>query len=215
MFTGYCPETVDFLWGIRMNNNREWFLAHKQDYVNYLYEPTKALGKKLFGPFLDAPGNTCHVSRIYRDARMHHALPYKESLWICIRPDCDWWAESPCLFFEINPEGVDYGFFFYKPKPALLKRFRQEIAAQPEKFLSMMTAVEDAAGRAVEAVPYKKAEPCPDPALERFYRWREQIGCCVHEDFSPDTFGPALAGRVEDFFRRVRPLYEYFVQYGA
>ena len=24
MFTGFSPETVDFLWGIRMNNNREW-----------------------------------------------------------------------------------------------------------------------------------------------------------------------------------------------
>ena len=43
-FNGYSPETVDFLWGIRMNNNREWFLEHKKEYVKYLYEPTKALG---------------------------------------------------------------------------------------------------------------------------------------------------------------------------
>ena len=34
MFQGFTPETVDFLWGIRMNNNRDWFLAHKKDYVN-------------------------------------------------------------------------------------------------------------------------------------------------------------------------------------
>ena len=27
-----------------MNNNREWFLEHKKEYVNYLYEPMKALG---------------------------------------------------------------------------------------------------------------------------------------------------------------------------
>ena len=33
MFEGFSPETVDFLWGIRMNNNREWFLEHKKDYV--------------------------------------------------------------------------------------------------------------------------------------------------------------------------------------
>ena len=48
MFLGFSPDTVDFLWGIRWNNNREWFLEHKQDYVNYLYEPMKALGKELF-----------------------------------------------------------------------------------------------------------------------------------------------------------------------
>ena len=121
MFTGYSPETVDFLWGIRMNNNREWFLEHKKDYVKYLYEPTKALGKELFQPFIEKSGELLKVSRIYRDARMHHPLPYKESLWICIRQDVEWWAENPCLYFEINPEGIDYGFFFYQPRPAVMK----------------------------------------------------------------------------------------------
>ena len=95
MFEGYSPETVDFLWGIRLNNNREWFLAHKQDYVKYLYEPTKALGKDLFELVADKPGTLVKVSRIYRDARMHHPVPYKESLWICIRQDVEWWAENP------------------------------------------------------------------------------------------------------------------------
>ena len=33
MFTGFTPETIDFLWGIRMNNNREWFQANKKQYV--------------------------------------------------------------------------------------------------------------------------------------------------------------------------------------
>jgi len=75
MFEGFSPETVDFLWGIRMNNNREWFLEHKKDYVQYLYEPMKALGQDLFLPFLDKPGNLLKVSRIYRDARLHHPLP--------------------------------------------------------------------------------------------------------------------------------------------
>ena len=55
MFPGFTPETIDFLWGIRMNNNREWFLEHKKDYVQYLYEPMKALGKELFVPFLEMP----------------------------------------------------------------------------------------------------------------------------------------------------------------
>ena len=125
MFEGFTPETVDFLWGIRMNNNREWFLEHKKDYVNQLYEPMKALGKDLFEPFLDRPGNLLKVSRIYRDARMHHPVPYKESLWICIRRDVEWWAENPCLYFEINPEGVHYGFFFYKPRTVISQKNHQ------------------------------------------------------------------------------------------
>ena len=85
MFTGFTPETMDFLWGIRMNNNRDWFTQHKGDYVRTLYEPMKELGQAVFQPFLERPGNLLKVSRIYRDARMHPPTPYKESLWLCIR----------------------------------------------------------------------------------------------------------------------------------
>ena len=210
MFTGFTPETVDFLWGIRMNNNREWFLEHKPQYVNTLYEPMKALGKELFQPFLDKPGNILKVSRIYRDARLHHPEPYKESLWICIRQDVEWWAENPCLFFEINPEGVDYGFFIWRPRPTVMKQFRQSISANPSEFLSMINDVEQAVGMQVTAELYKRPEPCPDPALERFYSWKAKLGCIIHEDFSEATFTPALADRVREHFEKLIPVYDYF-----
>ena len=99
MFEGFSPETIDFLWGIRMNNNRPWFQEHKQEYTNYLYEPMKALGAQIFQPFLDVPGMELKISRIYRDARLHPPTPYKESLWICIRRHVDMWSQHPALFF--------------------------------------------------------------------------------------------------------------------
>ena len=215
MFTGYSPETVDFLWGIRMNNNREWFLDHKPDYVKYLYEPTKAMGAALFQPFLDCSGTILKVSRIYRDARMHHPLPYKESLWVCIRQDVQWWGEHPCLFFEISPDGIDYGFCIWKPRPATMKAFRQDIAARPREFLDLIAGVEAATGMPIQAKCYKHPEQWEDPALERFYLWKEQIGCVIHEDFSEATFGPALAERVSEFLQKLRPLYAYFTKFGG
>ena len=57
MFTGFTPETIDFLWGIRMNNNREWFTANKKTYTETLYEPMKALGQEVFQPFMEQPCN--------------------------------------------------------------------------------------------------------------------------------------------------------------
>ena len=39
---GYTQETLDFLWGIRFNNERGWFLDHKQDYERYLLSPTRS-----------------------------------------------------------------------------------------------------------------------------------------------------------------------------
>ena len=210
MFQGYSPETVDFLWGIRMNNNREWFLAHKKQYVQTLYEPTKALGAALFQPFIDRPGDLLKVSRIYRDARLHHPLPYKESLWICIRRDVEWWAENGCLYFEIDPDGIDYGFFMWKPKTQYMEAFRHRIAARPDEFLTMLRGVEAAVGQPVLAHCYKRPKPCEKDELLPYFSWKEQISCTRHEDFSDATFGPELAERVRDFFEKLIPLYDFF-----
>ena len=210
MFTGFSPETVDFLWGIRMNNNREWFTEHKKQYVTQLYEPMKALGQELFQPFLERPGNILKVSRIYRDARMHPPEPYKESLWICIRQDVEWWAENPCLYFEINPEGVDYGFFYWRPPTATMEDFRRRIAAKPDEFLSMIASVEEAVGQKVQAECYKRPKPCENEALLPYFAWKGVISCSRHEDFGDNTFTEELSTRVRKFFEDLIPLYEYF-----
>ena len=213
MFLGFSPETVDFLWGIRWNNNREWFLEHKQDYVNHLYEPMKALGKDLFQPFVEKPGELLKVSRIYRDTRMHHALPYKESLWICIRQDVQWWGENPCLYFEITPEGISYGFLLWRPRPATMEAIRQHAAANPQKVLKLFKDVEKATGATIQAQRYKRPKVAPVPELEDLYAWKECITCTVDMPFGEDTFGPELATRVADFFRKVQPLYDFFCQF--
>ena len=210
MFQGFTPETVDFLWGIRLNNNREWFTANKKAYVDTLYEPMKALGKDLFQPFLEKSGDVLKVSRIYRDARMHPPEPYKESLWICIRQDVEWWAENPCLYFEINPDGVHYGFFIWKPRTATMEAFRKYISAKPDEFLTMVREVEDSVGQKITADCYKRPKPCDNPDLVPYFAWKGQIGCTRHEEFSEATFGPELGERVREYFEKLIPLYDYF-----
>ena len=210
MFEGFSPETIDFLWGIRMNNNKEWFTANKKTYVDFVYEPMKALGKELFQPFLEKPGNVLKVSRIYRDARMHPPEPYKESLWICIRQDVEWWAENPCLYFEVNPEGVSYGFFIWKPRTASLEDFRRHITAYPEEFLELIRSTEKAVGQPIRAELYKRPKPTENKALEPYFAWRGQIGCTRDIAPGPEMFGPELKEEVMDFFLKLMPLYDFF-----
>ena len=215
MFNGFSPETVDFLWGIRMNNNREWFLEHKKDYTDYLYQPMKALGQELFLPFLERPGNLLKVSRIYRDARLHHPVPYKESLWICIRQDVEWWAENPCLFFEIRPEGVSYGFVLWRPKTSTMERLRQEWAARPQEFLQLVEETERSTGLPITAELYKRPKDAPIPELERFFAWKSNISCVVDEPVGPELFGPALGQRAGELIQKLIPLYEYFNRFSV
>ncbi len=213
MFTGFTPETFDFLWGIRLNNNRDWFQEHKKQYVDTLYEPMKELGKELFQPFLEKPGNILKVSRIYKDARMHPEVPYKESLWICIRRDVEWWGEHPCLYFEINPEGVSYGFFLWKPRTAALEEFRKHITAFPDKFLKLMRDTEAAVGQPVLAECYKRPKPTDNPDLAPYFAWKGQIGCTRDIPPGEALFTPALVEEVTDFFQKLMPLYEYMYQF--
>lgn len=215
MFEGFTPETVDFLWGIRMNNNRDWFMDHKQQYIDTLYEPMKALGKDLFQPFMDRSGDLLKVSRIYRDARLHHPDPYKESLWICIRKDVQWWAENPCLYFEIRPEGVSYGFCFWHPKVASLEDFRRHIAAKPEEFLELIRKTEAITGQPVTADLYKRPKPAEDPRLAPYYAWKGNISCVRTVEPGDAMFGPELGVQAGEFLQKLIPLYDYFNRFGA
>ena len=213
MFTGFTPETIDFLWGIRMNNNREWFTANKKQYTDFLYHPMKELGQELFEPFLDKPGNLLKVSRIYRDARMHPPEPYKESLWICIRQDVEWWAENPCLYFEVNPDGVHYGFFIWKMRTSAMEDFRKHITAYPDEFLKLIKDTEEAVGQPITAELYKRPKVTDNPDLAPYFAWKGQIGCIRRIEPGPGMFGPELQNEVADFFEKLTPLYEYFNQF--
>ena len=210
MFTGFTPETIDFLWGIRMNNNREWFEAHKGQYVSTLYEPMKALGKDLFQPFLQRSGDLLKVSRIYRDTRMHPPVPYKETLWLCIRQSADHWSENPCLFFEISPDAIAYGFSFWRPKAASMEAFRRDVAANPKELPKILRKLEKDTGMTVSAACYKRPKAAPTEALQPYFNWKDSLGCIRSEPITEDVFGPELEQRVADFFRQLLPLYDYF-----
>ena len=214
MFQGYTPETVDFLWGIRMNNNRDWFLEHKKDYANHLYEPTKDLAKDLYEILEDRVGDEVKVSRIYRDARLHPPVPYKESLWISIRRQGVWWAENPCLYFEITPEGVSYGFCLWKPQVSTMAQMRNHWAQQPGQLLELLASVEESTGVPVTADLYKRPKEAPIPELAPYYAWKGNISCVVEEPVHEGMFGPELGARVKEFIRKLLPLYDYFNQFG-
>ena len=41
MFQGFSDATIDFMWGIRFNNERSWFEANKETYLRTFYQPMK------------------------------------------------------------------------------------------------------------------------------------------------------------------------------
>ncbi len=117
MFQGYDQQTVDFLWGIRFNNDRSWFQEHKEQYQTHLLAPTRALGEQLYDglhAMLPHEPLILKVSRIYRDARrLHGQGPYKDHLWLCVRTGDQDWTGRPIFYFEIAPDYYSYGMGFW------------------------------------------------------------------------------------------------------
>ena len=106
MFQGFSQETVDFMWGIRFNNERTWFEAHKEIYKTQFYQPMKELGEELYDHIREQRpdyGLICKTTRIYRDARrLHGRGPYKDNLWFTIEQPGESWTDRPSFWFELN-----------------------------------------------------------------------------------------------------------------
>ena len=69
MFQGFSQETVDFMWGIRFNNERSWFEAHKQEYLTYFLGPMKELGAQVRDALLWGAGARPEPARRREEAK--------------------------------------------------------------------------------------------------------------------------------------------------
>lgn len=207
-FEGFSPKTMDFLWGIRFNNNREWFMAHKQDYQKHLYEPMKALANEVAAAFEQTDGLKLHLSRIYRDMRMHPSTFYKDSLWFCFRRDGGTWLSHPCLCFEVRPEGYRYGFLYAMPESAAMDALRTKISDHADEFLAMVKKAEKESGIRLDGDRYKRPKPCKNEKVAEFYGMKNLIAIA---DCPPDEllYSPELAQEIQKALLAWLPVHEF------
>ena len=202
----FTPETMDFLWGIRFNNNREWFAAHKEQYQRTLLTPMKELAATLQAGLPD--DMQLHVSRIYRDMRMHPTTFYKDSLWMCFLGRSGPWLEQPSLCFEVRPEGYRYGFLLWA-QARDMEQFRRILLERPDEFLKIVARAERESGIPFDGDRYARPKPCPNARLERFFALKNVLAL---KDCPPDEllYSDQLAAEVLRTFQAWLPLYRFF-----
>ena len=213
MFQGYTDETVDFMWGIRFNNDRTWFEPRKEIYRRALLEPTKALAAQVYDTmhktYPDEPF-ICKVSRIYRDARrLHGQGPYKDHLWFCIRTGDRDWTGKPTFYFEIAPEYYSYGMGFWEAPAILMNYYRKAIDARPEE---LRTLVEDFNAQTVfrlEGAEYARSKGCPDPVLHPWYQ-KKSVNLEHTVPLDEKIYDPALVEELIRGYESLMPFYRYF-----
>ena len=213
MFTGYSDKTLEFMWGIRLNNDRTWFTAHKDEYLQHLYQPTMDLGREVYDRFMDKFPKldlNLHVCRIYRDARrLHGQGPYKDHLWLTIRPENDIWSRQPVFWFEITPEGWSYGVGFWNASAQTLAAMRRDIDGNPARLEKLVRRLRRDGRFQVQGRDYARPKGNPSPLTAEWYNKRDiSVGC--QREFDQLVCSPALVDELVDGFIFLEPVYQYF-----
>ena len=213
MFQGFTKEAVDFLWGIRLNNYRSWFEAHKQEYLELVAAPLRELGEQVHGELEGESrklGLDLHVSRIYRDARrLHGRGPYKDHLWFTLRREREEGAGAPAFYFELAPEYFSMGMGYYSATPETMAKFRARLDRDPAPMEKLARRLARRSCFQLEGERYRRPKGDPGPLLEPWYN-RKTVSLCWDRNCEGILFEPGLAEETAESFRFLMPYYRYF-----
>ena len=213
-FQGFTPETSEFLWELSFNNERPWFLAHKEQFLRVLDGPFKALGADCLALMRQRmPGRELqlHVSRIYRDARrLFGRGPYKDHLWFTIY-EGDIHENSPCFWFELGAATYSYGMGFWETTTAQAEAYRRQIDANPARFERLIRPIEAKKYRLYGSEYKRPKAEWPEP-IGRWYN-RRSVSVGMEKDFGGDALSEKLPLLLADRFEELIPLYDYFLEF--
>ena len=213
----FTQETLTFLENIAENNNREWFTEHKQEYLDYVQAPTRALAAQLekdmldFDPFmLTDPKRVC--SRIYRDTRFSSdKTPYKTTSYLIYRRPMEDKTNVPGWFFEVNATGYCYGMGAFNANAKFMANFRLLIDEDPERFLSIIGNINR---RRFDLYTEEYKRPIPndlDKKIQPYYQSKNFYLIC-NKSIDKTLFSNRLAPTIVDGFMQLKLLYDFLWQ---
>ena len=214
MFQGFPQAVIDFMWGIRFNNERGWFEAHKQEYLETFQRPMRALGEEVFERFLGRHGDmdlVLRVSRIYRDARrLQGRGPYKDRLWLTMERPKEDWAAQPVYWFELEPEGYSYGLGYWWAPPVTMAKFRARLDRDPKPFEKLVRAFNRQDTFVLRGEEYTRPKGDPGKLLAPWYNKKGFSLSCdrPHDDL---LWTHDLADALVEGYEALLPFYRYLM----
>ena len=212
MFQGYTQGTIDFLWGLTLNNERPWFQEHKQEFLDLVDRPTRELAAQLTEEMTAAYpklGLELKVSRIYRDARrLFGRGPYKDHLWFSLRKPGEHDGSIPCFWFEVAASCYSYGMGCWMVPPVTMAKLRARIDRDPKPVEKLARAVEKRGEFVLDGQEYKRPKGDPGPLLYPWYN-RKQISFSRACNCEGIFFTPELAGQVLEGWKSLVPQYQF------
>jgi len=213
----FSQETLDFLFENRMHDSKDWYQEHKAEYKRYVAEPFSEFITELAPTMLaidDAfPVNPKRFSRLYRDARFSKGGSiFRDNVWCMFARTTDVYAPLPGFYFEISPSGYEYGFGYYKATAKTMQAIRSMILSDDKSFQAARNAYEEQDVFAMAGDVYKR-DRFPDTD-EKLAGWlgRRSIYFFARGADPESFFAGNLAERIASDFRRIAPIYSFFMK---
>ena len=218
-FPGLTPDAFTFLKQLKRNNDRDWFRPRRDTYVDELREPMRALvtdlNRRLDARGLPLAGDPRRaVFRIYRDTRFSkNKAPYKTHVAAALTRGAVKTAPG-ALYIHIEPGANRLGGGFWRPDKTFLRRWREQMVADPDTFLGLVADLEAAGfemetgGSTLTRMPRSFEDHRENPAAD-YLRWKGGVAAIRTDISDQDVQSPAFAERVVETAEHLRPLLEY------
>lgn len=138
----FTPELFRFLARLRRNNNRDWFLAHKDEFETHVRQPALRFITDFAGPLYaitpylvaDARPSRGSMFRIYRDTRFSgDKRPYKTHVAMRFsHRGKD--VHSPGFYLHLEAGGCFAASGLWHPEPPTLLRVRNAMVSRPKEW---------------------------------------------------------------------------------
>ena len=208
------PDLFKFFRDLKRNNNREWFAANKDRYVESVETPMlefiREVGERLpsISPAFRADARRFGGSlyRIYRDTRFSaDKTPYK--LWIAARfkhRSVRGEVEGPGFYIHLGPTENFGGGGIYHPSMPTLTRIRQHIVDNPRGWTTVKQS-----GLEIEGESLVRA-PAGFDAKHRFIEDLRRKDYYAGTDFTEtDVLAPDFIDRFMSSCQDVAPLVKF------
>ena len=214
-------NTLEFLKQLAANNNREWFNAHKDEYLKVkksIDEFTAALIEGLASIEPDAvhlSPSDCHY-RIYRDTRFSaDKTPYKTHIGIYINPRGIYSggkkSEFCGYYIHIEPGNCLVGGGAWYPPAPLLKEYRSEIYNNVEEYLEIMENPEFASNYQALWTESLKTAPKGFPKDWEHIDLLKPRSFTVGKTFTDREFcAKGIADKIISLFKILKPYNDFF-----
>jgi uncharacterized protein (TIGR02453 family) len=135
----FTPDLFRFLARLKRNNNRDWFLAHKEEYETCVRQPVLRFITDFAVPLYEISSHLVadprpsrgSMFRIYRDTRFSNdKRPYKTHVAMRFsHRGKD--IHSPGFYFHLEPGGCYAASGLWHPEPPTLLKVRNAIVSRP------------------------------------------------------------------------------------